>query len=162
MENESPVAEQTAATGPRALVRCPFCAKLNRVDLSRAMNRPACGECGRPLLLDRPIAITGDDLDRVVSGSEVPIIVDFYADWCAPCRVMAPILDDLARERMGRVLVTKLNTDLNAAATVRFGIRGIPTLIVFRGGSEFARQTGAVPRDALNALVDRALEAAPT
>jgi thioredoxin 2 len=88
----------------------------------------------------------------------VPLIVDFHADWCGPCRVMAPILDDLARERMGRVLVTKLDTDRNPETTARFAITGIPTLIVFAGGREVAREVGAVPAVRLRALVDRVLE----
>ena len=150
--------ENPATNGSaKVLVRCPFCAKLNRVDLARARDRAICGECSRPLLLDRPITITDQDLERVVGDAEVPVVVDFYADWCGPCKVMAPVLDDLARERMGTVLVTKLNTDLNPAATARFGIRGIPTLIIFRDGREFVRQTGAVPRKMLHELVDRAL-----
>jgi thioredoxin 2 len=146
-----------AVESPKVLVRCPFCAKLNRVDLSRAKDRPACGGCTKPLLLDRPITITGDDLDRIVSEADVPVVVDFYADWCAPCKIMAPILDDLARERIGKILVTKLDTDRSPGATARFGIRGIPTLIIFRDGREFLRQTGAVPRKTLEGLVERAL-----
>lgn len=152
------VQDRAAAGGSRrVLVRCPFCAQLNRVDLTRASDRPACGECGKPLLLDRPVTVTDQDLDRVVAESDVPVVVDFYADWCAPCKIMAPVLDDLARDRIGKVLVTKLNTDLNPGATTRFVIRGIPTLIVFRGGKEFARQTGAVPRRVLDTILDDAL-----
>ena len=140
-----------------ATVACPFCSTLNRVDLARLDKGPKCGNCGRPILLDRPIAVSDASFDRVTSETTVPVVVDFYADWCGPCKVMAPVLDDLARERMGRVLVTKLNTDMNPAATARFGIRGIPTLIIFRDGREFLRQTGAVPRKMLHELVDRAL-----
>lgn len=137
----------------RATVRCPFCLKLNRVDLGRARDRPKCGECGRPILLDRPVRITDEDLERVVADAEVPVLVDFYADWCAPCKVMAPLLDDLARERAGELLVGKLDTDRNPRASARFGIRGIPTLILFRDGEEAARETGAVPRETLEALL---------
>lgn len=143
----------------KATVRCPFCGKLNRVDLTRAQDRPKCGECGRPILLDRPIAVTEQDLDRVVQDAEVPVLVDFYADWCAPCKIMAPLLDELARTRMGEVLVTKLDTDRNPSISARFGIRGIPTLIAFRGGKEVAREVGAVPRPRLEALVERAAAA---
>lgn len=145
----------------RALVRCAFCGKLNRVDLGRAAARPACGECAKPILLDRPINITDADVDRVVREADVPVVVDFYADWCGPCKTMAPVLDELARERMGSVLVTKLNTDLAPAATARFQIRGIPTLIVFRAGQEVARQSGAVTRALLDQLIDRAADHAP-
>lgn len=140
----------------RAVVRCPFCATLNRVDLARIEQHPKCAECGKPILLDRPIAITDADLDRIVAESDVPVIIDFYADWCGPCKAMAPIFDELARERRGQALVTKLDTDRNPNATRRFDVRGIPTLIVFRDGREVAREVGAVPRQRLHALLDRA------
>lgn len=143
----------------RALVRCPFCGQLNGVDMTRAQNRPACGECGKPLLLDRPVHVTDQDLERVVQESTVPVVVDFYADWCQPCKYMAPLLDELARERMGQVLVTKLDTDRNPTMAVRFGIQGIPTLIVFREGREYQRQVGALPRARLDALIDEVVAA---
>lgn len=140
----------------RATVPCPFCSTLNRVELDRVDDRPKCGECGRPILLDRPIAVGDQDLERVVADSDVPVLVDFYADWCGPCRMMAPVLDNLAAARKGEVLVAKLDTDRNPTMAVRFSIRGIPTLIVFRDGTEVARETGAVPRPRLDALVDAA------
>jgi thioredoxin 2 len=126
------------------------------VDLARAEHHPKCAECGKPILLDRPTSIAESDLDRIVKESEVPVVIDFYADWCAPCKVMAPVLDELARERRGHALVMKLDTDRNPAATQRFNVRGIPTLIVFRDGQEVAREVGAVPRDRLRALLDLA------
>ncbi|HSJ62814.1 MAG TPA: thioredoxin [Gemmatimonadaceae bacterium] len=140
----------------RAIVRCPFCATLNRVDLARADQHPKCAECSRPILLDRPQPIAEADLDRIVAESEVPVIIDFYADWCGPCKAMAPIFDELAREHRGQALVLKLDTDRNPQATRRFNVRGIPTLIVFRDGREVAREVGAVPRDRLRALLDLA------
>jgi thioredoxin 2 len=140
-----------------ALFRCPLCGTLNRVDAARTADRPKCGECDRPLLLDRPILVTDQDLERVISESDIPVVVDFYADWCGPCKFMAPVLDDLARERTGQLLVTKLDTDRNPASAVRYGIRGIPTLIVFKGGREAARQVGAVPRAGLERILDGVL-----
>src|SRR5439155_19858834 len=136
----------------RATVVCPFCGTLNRGDLTRITDRPKCGSCGRPMLLDRPIAVTDATLDAVLTGTEVPVVMDGYADWCGPCKIMAPVLDDFARERQGEVLVVKLDTDRNPATTHRFGIRAIPTLIVFRQGREMGRQAGAIPRQALEAL----------
>jgi thioredoxin 2 len=141
---------------PKATVSCPFCQTLNRVDLGRVQDRPKCGQCGKPILLDRPVRVGDQDLERVVRDSEVPVLVDFYADWCGPCKMMAPLLDDLARERAGEVLVGKLDTDRNPAMAVRFGIRGIPTLIAFHGGREVAREVGAVPKPGLEALLQRA------
>lgn len=140
----------------RAIVRCPFCTTLNRVDLARVEQHPKCAECGKPILVDRPLAIAESDIDRIVAESEVPVIIDFHADWCGPCKAMAPMFDELARERRGQALILKLDTDRNPGATRRFGVRGIPTMILFRDGKEVAREVGAVPRDRLRALLDRA------
>jgi len=136
-----------------ATLRCPFCLKLNRVDVARADDRPKCGECGKPFLLDRPVKISGDDLERVVAESEVPVLVDFYADWCGPCKVMAPVLDEFASDHRGEMLVGKLDTDSAPAVSAKYGIRGIPTLILFNDGRELARQSGAMPRAGLDELV---------
>ena len=127
-----------------ATVRCAFCLKPNRLDLSRAKDRPACRECGRPFLLDRPVKVSGEDFERTVLEAEAPVLVDFYADWCGPCKVMAPVLDEVAREATGELLVAKLDTDRAPEVAQRYGIRGIPTLIVFRNGAEVGRVTGAV------------------
>jgi thioredoxin 2 len=132
-------------------VPCPFCATLNRVDLSRVDDRPKCGQCGRPILLDRPVPVSDQTFDGVIAGATVPVVVDFYADWCGPCKIMAPVLDQLAADRRGRLLVAKLDTG-NQATAMRFGVR-IPTLIVFSGGKETAREVGAVPRQRLDALL---------
>lgn len=145
----------TDATKTRsATVPCAFCGQLNRVDLTRASDLPKCGDCGKPIRLDRPIRVSDQDMERVVEKSEVPVVVDFYADWCGPCKMMAPVIDELARDRMGGVLVAKLDSDRNPTMAARYSIRGIPTLIVFRGGREAARQSGALPRARLDALID--------
>lgn len=137
-----------------ATVACPFCETLNRVDLGRVAQHPKCGKCGRPILLDRPIAVSEANFDQVTSGTTVPVLVDFYADWCGPCKIMAPLLDDVARRRSGELLVLKLDTDRNPALQQRFGVRGIPTLIVFRDAKEVARRVGAIPPAELDAFVN--------
>jgi thioredoxin 2 len=138
----------------KATVACPFCNTLNRVDLARRDQHPKCGHCGKPILLDRPLAVSDATFDRVVNDATVPVLVDFYADWCGPCKIMAPLLDDLARRRAGDVLVTKLDTDKNPATQLRFGVRGIPTLILFRGGKEVGRRVGAAPPADVEALLN--------
>ncbi len=136
-----------------ATVPCPFCGALNRVDLAKVDQGPKCGKCGKPILLDRPIALSDASFDQVTSGATVPIVVDFYADWCGPCKIMAPLLDDIARRRKGELLVMKLDTDRNPQAGQRFGVRGIPTLIVFRNGKEATRRVGAIPPADLEAFL---------
>ena len=143
----------TATPKQPVLVRCPFCDAINRVDLARLGDRPRCARCAKPLVLDRPQKVTEADFHRIVGGASVPVLVDFYADWCGPCHAMAPILDDFALARKGDVLVLKLDTDASPAIAREFGIRGIPTLIAFRNGKEFKRHTGATDRRTLDALL---------
>jgi len=147
-------------TSRKATVRCIFCAKLNRVDLARVDQHPKCGECGRPILLDRPMPVTDVEFDRVIRDAEVPVVVDFYADWCGPCKMMAPVFDEFASEHRGRALVTKLDTEQSPRTPQVFNVRGIPTLIVFRSGKEVARQVGAVPKAMLEELLAKAEAAA--
>ncbi len=143
-----------ATTSRQVTVSCPSCDTLNRVDLARREDGPGCANCGHPFQLDRPQTVSGEALERVVAGTDVPVLIDFYADWCGPCRLMAPVLDQFARDRAGEVLVGKLDTARDSDVAVRLGIRGIPTLIVFLGGREVARQVGVVLRSELDALLD--------
>jgi thioredoxin 2 len=137
---------------PRGVVACAFCSTLNRVDLTKLSNGPKCANCQRPILLDRPIVATATSFDRMVNGTTVPVLVDFYADWCGPCHVMAPTLDDFARRQMGRVLVLKLDTDAHPAIAGRYGISGIPTVIAFDRGQERRRHVGVANLDVLQTL----------
>ena len=136
-----------------ATVACPFCETLNRVDLTRIEQQAKCGNCGKPILLDRPISVSDANFERVTTDTTVPVVVDFYADWCGPCKIMAPLLDDVARRRAGEMLVVKLDTDRNPVTGQQFGIRGIPTLIAFRSGKEVGRRVGAVPPAELEAFL---------
>ena len=150
-------ADATTALPKAATIACQFCSTLNRVTLERLPQGPKCASCGRPILFDRPLQVTDETFQPVLEGTDIPVLVDFYADWCGPCKIMAPVLDDLARDRMGEVLVLKLDTDRNPVTPNGFGIRGIPTMILFQQGREVARQTGAVPRPQLDAVLGRAL-----
>jgi len=144
--------DQSAPEGPRGVVACAFCATLNRIDMTKVSLRPKCANCQRPILLDRPVKAAGATFDKMLTGTTVPVLVDFYADWCGPCRVMAPTLDDFARERSGQVLVLKLDTDADSAVAGRYGIRGIPTLIAFDRGQERGRHVGVADRKVLETL----------
>lgn len=141
-----------APTTPKATVRCAFCGTLNRVDLDRAGDQPKCGDCGRPIRLDRPLKVGDSEFDQVVKGADVPVVVDFYADWCGPCKMMAPALDGFAHSHAGKVLVLKLDTEANQATAQRFGIRGIPTLIAFANGAETGRHVGMADESVLASL----------
>lgn len=138
-----------------ATVPCPFCGTLNRVDLDRVDDKPRCGQCTRPILLDRPLAVADATFEQVIGASDVPVVVDFYADWCGPCKVMAPVLDQLAHDRQGELLILKLDTDRNPVTAGQFNVRNIPTLIVFERGREVARESGVMPRAHLDALLAR-------
>ena len=147
---------EATLTEKKATLRCQFCQSWNKVDVTRAADRPKCGKCGKPMLLDRPIHLDDETFSRTISESAVPVLVDFYADWCGPCKVMAPSVDKLAADYIGRALIAKLNTDESQTTSMSFSVRGIPTSIVFDGGKEIARQTGAVPYPALESMLKQA------
>jgi thioredoxin 2 len=147
-----------AATGTPAaarpvVVRCVFCDTANRVDLARLADGPKCGNCGRPIRLDRPHKVGEESFDQTVGSAGAPVLVDFYADWCGPCRMMAPALDELAQRHAGQLLVLKLDTDASPLLSTRLGIRGIPTLIAFEHGQERARHVGVADLRTLEKLV---------
>ncbi len=150
----------TTGSGASATLRCQFCSTWNRIDVSRAADRPKCGNCSKPMLLDRPLMLDDESFARTVAESAVPVLVDFYADWCGPCKMMAPAVDQLAASYAGRAIIAKVNTDHSQVATQPFGIRGIPTTIVFSGGKEAVRRSGAMPYQMLASMVDGVLGSA--
>jgi thioredoxin 2 len=117
---------------------------------------PKCGKCAKPILLERPLPLNDETFARTIAESTVPVAVDFYADWCGPCRMMAPAVDALAAHLQGKALIGKLNTDHSSRTASGFNIRGIPTTIVFRNGKEVARQSGAMQLEGLKQLLARA------
>ncbi len=147
---------ESTTTAQKLTVRCQFCDTWNRVHASKVMAGPKCGKCAKPILLERPIMLNDETFSRTISESDLPVAVDFYADWCGPCRMMAPAVDALAAHLQGKALITKLNTDLSQRTASGFNIRGIPTTIVFKGGKEVARQSGALPLEGLKQLVAKA------
>ena len=141
------------------VIACPSCHALVRVPADRLGDDPRCAKCKASVQTEKPVALDQNSFDTHVSRAGFPVLVDFWAPWCGPCRQMAPGLDKLAGERRSQLQVAKVNTDENPQLSGRYGIRGIPTLILFRGGAEVARQTGAMDPASLNRWVSQALGA---
>lgn len=138
---------------------CPHCRSVNRVPAARLTERPNCGQCRAPLFTGHPIGLTAADFDFHASRADIPLVVDFWAPWCGPCRMMAPAYEQAAKMLEPNVRLAKVNTEENQALAARFGIVSIPTMIVFRGGREIARQPGALgPQDIVRWVRSHILE----
>ncbi|RME23517.1 MAG: thioredoxin [Deltaproteobacteria bacterium] len=136
------------------VITCPSCQAKNAVEAGKLDKEPVCGKCQAKLPMpDAPVELGDSDFDKIVKESKLPVLVDFWAPWCGPCRMMSPILENMAKKYAGKLLVAKLNTDDNPQTPASFGIRGIPTMILFRGGQEASRQVGAVPEAMLEKMV---------
>ncbi len=125
-------------------VVCGHCHTTNRVPRARLADQPACGSCKAPLFSGHPIALDGAGFERHVASSDLPVVVDFWAPWCGPCRAMAPAWEQAAARLEPRVRLAKLDTEAEPGIAQRFGIRSIPTIVLFRNGREVARQSGAL------------------
>jgi thioredoxin 2 len=139
-----------------ALIQCPHCGKTNRVPAAAA-GHPRCGNCR----LDLPWIVNAGDgnFALVAERSPVPALIDFWAAWCGPCRMVSPVLDKLAREKAGRIKLVKVDVDQSPQLSRRFDVQAIPTLMVIIGGKVVARQAGAAPAEALRSWLDGALAA---
>jgi thioredoxin 2 len=138
-------------------VRCPNCGRLNRVPAA-AEGSPRCGNCHRPLPW---IVSAGDgDFTEIADRADVFVLVDLWATWCQPCRMVSPALEELARERAGRLKLVKVDVDKAPAVATRFEVRAVPTLLVMRNGDVIAQQAGATPLPALRSWLDEAMSKA--
>ena len=140
------------------IVACPQCGGANRVRRDRVLEglNPVCGHCKKSLSVDAsPVRVTDDSFGAEVLAFPRPVLVDLWAAWCAPCRMIAPALEEIAGELMGRVRIAKLNVDENPDTHARLRVSGIPTLVMFKGGKEVDRVVGALPPPQLRAWIER-------
>ena len=139
------------------LVACPTDGTLNRVARPRLGAQPKCGKCGNPLFQGQAIALGAANFERHALKSDLPLVIDFWAAWCGPCRMMGPNFEAAAARLEPRVRMAKLDTEAQRAIAARYGIQGIPTMIMLRKGREIARTSGAMPTTAIVQWVEQAL-----
>jgi thioredoxin 2 len=130
---------------------CPHCGALNRVPETRLHDQPKCGKCGAAVIPAAPINLNNASFDRFVGRDGLPVLVDFWAPWCGPCKQFAPTFTQMAGQYAGRVRFTKVDTEAEQALAARYAIRSIPTLALFKGGREIDRVSGALPGQQLQA-----------
>ena len=154
-------AQPNRGSAETTVIACAHCGQKNRVVKGRRADQATCGRCKQPLgaqataVTDHPVVGSDANWQTEVVASALPVLVDFWAPWCGPCRAVGPVVDAIAKERAGRLKVVKLNVDENPKTAARFGIQAIPTMMVFRGDQVIDQIRGALPKPALDARLDQ-------
>ncbi len=123
---------------------CPHCAAVNRIPSTRLGDKPKCGKCKKSLFTGHPIELTDQSFSKFIAKSDLPVVVDFWAEWCGPCKMMAPAFAEASTKLEPNVILAKLNTEVAQQTAAQFGIRSIPSIIMFKNGKEVSRQAGAL------------------
>ena len=146
---------QTQQQDDKVQAACAHCGALNRFPYARRNDDPTCGKCKQKVFPRAPVVATDATWRAVVEDSPIPVLVDFWAPWCGPCRAVAPALEQIAKERGGRLKIVKVNVDENPRISAMHAIRSIPALKLFRGPLELDQQVGALPKEAIEMWLDR-------
>lgn len=147
-------AKTGAPAGAQRIVPCPACHAGNRLPAAKPYNQAKCGKCGAKLFQGKPLTLNADAFARHAGAGDIPLLVDFWAEWCGPCKMMAPAFETAAQALEPRVRLGKVDTEANQDLAARFNIRSIPTLVMFRGGKEIARVSGAMSAPQLQAWAE--------
>jgi len=123
---------------------CPHCTVTNRIESPRLGDRPKCGKCKKELFTSTPVELSGNDFQKNISSNGIPVVVDFWASWCGPCKMMAPIFQQAAAQLEPRFRLAKVNTETEPGIAQQLGIQSIPTTIIFKNGKEIVRKVGAM------------------
>jgi len=147
--------DTTTSDDERVQYPCAACGALNRFPYRKRNDDPTCGRCKRKVFPRQPVAAGDATFVAEVEDCPIPVLVDFWAEWCGPCRAVAPVLSAVAQARAGKLKIVKVNVDENPRLSARFGIRSIPALALFRGPLQLDQQLGALPRESLELWLDR-------
>ena len=123
---------------------CPFCNATNRIPENKLGQSPACGKCHKAIFTGKPVTLNSDNFQKFIRNNEIAVVVDFWAPWCGPCKMMAPAFEQVAAALSSKVSLAKVNTEDEQQIGAKFNIRSIPTMVIFRNGKEIARQSGAM------------------